>query len=41
MIVGVFNCITISHQLEETNITIEIYSNNDIKIYEKVITLCN
>jgi len=39
--IGVFHCTTIGHQLEETNITIEIYSNNDIKIYETLTTLCN
>jgi len=41
MIVGIFNCTMIGHQLEETNITIEIYSNNDVKIYATLTTLCN
>ena len=41
MIVDIFNCTMIGHQLEETNITIEIYSNNDVKIYATLTTLCN
>ena len=39
--IGVFNCTTIGEHLIETNITIEIFSNNSVKISTKLTTLSN